>query len=73
MKWEVLTYLISLGTNMMDFRVRNRKWWWYIFFWGFGVILMNEPIIYNTFITCMVLQENIINHNYLERNIMYMD
>ena len=28
------------------FGVRNSKWWWYILFWDFGIILKDEYIIY---------------------------
>ena len=29
----------------IDFWLRNRNWWWYIFFWDIGVILGNACII----------------------------
>lgn len=29
-----------------DHWLRNRKWWWSIFFWGLGVILVNLYIVY---------------------------
>ena len=35
--------------------IRNRKWWWALFMWGFGVLLVNTYIIYKTahiFIWC---------------------
>ena len=29
-----------------DHWLRNRKWWWSIFFWGFGVTLVNAYVLY---------------------------
>jgi len=31
---------------LMDHWLRNRKWWWSILFWVFGVILSNSYILY---------------------------
>ena len=28
--------------------MRNRKWWWAFFMWGFGVIIVNEFLMYKT-------------------------
>ena len=46
-KYEVLAYLIILGTTIWYiFWVRSRMWWWYIYFWDVGVIFTNAYIIY---------------------------
>ena len=34
------------GNYRFDHWLRNRKWWWSIFFWGLGVVLTNAYIIY---------------------------
>ena len=28
--------------------MRNRKWWWMLFVWGFGVMLVNAYRLYET-------------------------
>ena len=33
-----------------DHWIRKRKWWWSVFFWGVGVLLVNCYISYKTFI-----------------------
>jgi hypothetical protein len=35
------------GSYRLDHWVRNRKWWWSLFFWGIGVLLTNSYIVYN--------------------------
>ena len=30
----------------MDHWLRNRKWWWAIFFWALDVILTNSLVLY---------------------------
>ena len=32
--------------HRIKFEVRNKNWWWYIFFWGVGFILNTAYIIY---------------------------
>ena len=34
------------GNYRLDKSVRNRKWWWSIMFWSFGVMLTNAYIMY---------------------------
>ena len=34
------------GTYRVDHWVRNRKWWWSIFFWSLGVMLTNAYVMY---------------------------
>ena len=29
--------------------MRKRKWWWSIFFWAFGVLLVNAYVSYKTY------------------------
>ena len=31
-----------------DHLMRNYKWWWYLLFWGHGLVLVNDDIIYKT-------------------------
>jgi len=35
------------GSYRFDMWVRNRKWWWSIFFWGFGVLVTNAYVCYS--------------------------
>ena len=37
------------GLYRLDRWVRNRKWWWSMFFWGFGVLLTNAYVMYCKF------------------------
>ena len=41
------------GTYRLDKSIRNRKWWWSIFFWSIGVMLTNAYVMY-----CKVQLEN---------------
>ena len=34
------------GSYRLDISVRNRKWWWSLMFWGFGVMLVNCYVMY---------------------------
>ena len=34
------------GSYHIDWWVRNRKWWWSMFFWGVGVLLTNAYVVY---------------------------
>ena len=34
------------NTYRFDHWMRKRKWWWSIFFWAIGVILVNSYIVY---------------------------
>ena len=34
------------GTYRLDRWVRNRKWWWSIMYWSFGVMLTNAYVVY---------------------------
>ena len=34
------------GTYRLDVGVRNRKWWWSLIFWDFGVMLVNLYVVY---------------------------
>ena len=36
------------GSYNFQHWMRNRKWWWALFMWGFGVLLVNAYILYNT-------------------------
>ena len=35
------------GSYRFDMWVQNRKWWWSIFFWGFGVLVTNTYVCYS--------------------------
>ena len=34
------------GSYRVDCRVKNRKWWWSMVFWGIGVLLTNLYVLY---------------------------
>ena len=36
------------GSYNFQHWMRNRKWWWALFMWGFGVLLVNAYILYKT-------------------------
>jgi hypothetical protein len=46
-----------------DHWLRNTKWWWSIFYWGLGVMLVNAYVVYTTFLKEQgVHQKNILTH-----------
>jgi hypothetical protein len=46
-----------------DHWLRNTKWWWSIFYWGLGVILVNAYVVYTTFLKEQgVSEKNILTH-----------
>ena len=36
------------NVRRVDRWIRKYKWWWYLFFWGHGLVLVNDYIIYKT-------------------------
>ena len=46
-----------------DHWLRNTKWWWSIFYWGLGVMLVNAYVVYTAFLKEQgVLQKNMLTH-----------
>jgi len=46
------------GSYHPDRWVRNRKWCWSMFFWGFGVLLTNAYVMYCKIRTLITSQRN---------------
>ena len=51
------------GSYRIDRWVRNRKWWWSMFFWGIGVLLTNAYVVYRK----VLLEEGVDKKNLLSQ------
>jgi flagellar biosynthesis/type III secretory pathway M-ring protein FliF/YscJ len=47
-----------------DHWMRQRKWWWSIFFWGIGVIVVNAYVCYREYMKMMGKNKNEILTHY---------
>jgi flagellar biosynthesis/type III secretory pathway M-ring protein FliF/YscJ len=47
-----------------DHWMRQRKWWWSIFFWGVGVILVNSYVCYREYMKMMGKKKSEILSHY---------
>ena len=51
------------GSYRIDRWVRNKKWWWSMFFWGIGVLLTNAYVVYRK----VLLEEGVDKKNLLSQ------
>ena len=45
------------GTYICNIGVRNRKWWWSLWFWELGLMLLNVYVMYCVFLLSQGVQK----------------
>lgn len=58
------------GSYICDIGVRNHKWWWSLWFWGLGVMLVNAYIMYVKFnLSCGINKKDLLSHHEFQKQI----